>query len=415
MPKNKFSPISSIINDAKKGKMFILVDDKNRENEGDLVVPGSKCNSKTINFMAKHGRGLICLALTKKQIDKLKLPLMSQINRSRMQTAFTISIEAKRGISTGISAFDRAKTIKVAINPKSKKNDIVSPGHVFPLVARNGGVLERAGHTEASVDISKLSKLNPSSVICEVMNEDGRMARLDDLVNFSKKHRIKIASIADLIAHRLKNEKLVYKSQSRIIDFNNFSKCQLTTYKNKLNKLESFVISKGKFKQTKSIPIRVLSKKIKFKDLLKNKEIKRNIKILTKFKNFILIIINNEVGKEKTDTNYTLRYYGIGAQIIKDFKVRNMILLSRSKKDNWFRGFWFKNKKANYYKMKKILIVEANYYNEITRMLVLAAKNELKKRKYRVSLLNVPGILEIPVTIKKILKNLMHLSQLVVS
>ena len=150
--------------------------------------------------MAKHGRGLICLALTKKQIDKLKLPLMSQINRSRMQTAFTISIEAKRGISTGISAFDRAKTIKVAINPKSKKNDIVSPGHVFPLVARNGGVLERAGHTEASVDISKLSKLNPSSVICEVMNEDGRMARLDDLVNFSKKNRIKIASIADLIA-----------------------------------------------------------------------------------------------------------------------------------------------------------------------------------------------------------------------
>ena len=147
-----------------------------------------------------------------------------------------------------------------------------------------------------------------------------------------------------------------------------------------------------------------MSKKIKFKDLLKNKEIKRNIKILTKFKNFILIIINNEVGKEKTDTNYTLRYYGIGAQIIKDFKVRNMILLSRSKKDNWFRGFWFKNKKANYYKMKKILIVEANYYNEITRMLVLAAKNELKKRKYRVSLLNVPGILEIPVTIKKNIK-----------
>ncbi len=332
MSKNKFSSISSIINDAKKGKMFILVDDKNRENEGDLVVPGSKCNSKTINFMAKHGRGLICLALTKKQIDKLKLPLMSQINRSRMQTAFTISIEAKRGISTGISAFDRAKTIKVAINPKSKKNDIVSPGHVFPLVARNGGVLERAGHTEASVDISKLSKLNPSSVICEVMNEDGRMARLDDLVNFSKKHRIKIASIADLIAHRLKNEKLVYKSQSRIIDFNNFSKCQLSTYKNKLNKLESFVISKGKFKQTKSIPIRVLSKKIKYKDLLKNKEIKRNIKILTKYKNFILIIINNEMGKEKTDTNYTLRYYGIGAQIIKDFKVRNMILLSRTKK-----------------------------------------------------------------------------------
>ena len=216
MPKNKFSPIPSIIRDAKKGKMFILVDDKNRENEGDLVVPGSKCNSKIINFMAKHGRGLICLALSKKQIDKLKLPLMSQINKSRMQTAFTVSIEAKKGISTGISAFDRAKTIKVAINPNSKKKDIVSPGHVFPLVSRNGGVLERAGHTEASIDISKLSNLNQSSVICEVMNEDGRMARLDDLLKFSNKHKIKIASIADLIAYRLKTERLVYKYYSKI-------------------------------------------------------------------------------------------------------------------------------------------------------------------------------------------------------
>ena len=200
MTKSIFSPIRSIIKDAKKGKMFILVDSKKRENEGDLVIPGSKCNSKTINFMAKHGRGLICLALSKKQTDKLKIPLMSQINKSRMQTAFTVSIEARKGISTGISAFDRAKTIKVAINPKSTKKDIVSPGHVFPLVARNGGVLERAGHTEASIDISKMSNLNPSSVICEVMNEDGRMARLDDLIKFSKKHNIKIASIADIIA-----------------------------------------------------------------------------------------------------------------------------------------------------------------------------------------------------------------------
>ena len=164
--------------------------------------------------MAKHGRGLICPALTKKQIDKLKLPLMSQINKSRMQTAFTVSIEAKKGL-TGISAFDRAKTIKVAINPNSKKN-IVSPGHVFPLVARNG-ILERAGHTEASIDISKLSELNPSSVICEVMNEDGRMARLYDLLKFSKRHKIKIASIADLIAYRLKNEKLIFKSYNKLV------------------------------------------------------------------------------------------------------------------------------------------------------------------------------------------------------
>ena len=240
MPKEKFSPISSIIKDAKKGKMFILVDDKNRENEGDLVVPASKCHSKIINFMAKHGRGLICLALTKKQIEKLKLPLMSQINRSRMQTAFTVSIEAKKGITTGISAFDRAKTIKVAINPNSKKNDIVSPGHVFPLVARNGGVLERAGHTEASIDISKLSGLNPSSVICEVMNEDGRMARLDDLIKFSKKHKIKIASIADLIAYRLKNERLIFKSYSKIINVSYIKNSLLSVYKNRLNTNESY-------------------------------------------------------------------------------------------------------------------------------------------------------------------------------
>ena len=332
MSKNKFSSISSIIKDAKKGKMFILVDDKNRENEGDLVVPGSKCNSKIINFMAKHGRGLICLALTKKQIDKLKLPLMSQINKSRMQTAFTVSIEAKKGISTGISAFDRAKTIKVAINPKSRKKDIVSPGHVFPLVGRVGGVLERAGHTEASIDISKMSKLNPSSVICEVMNEDGRMARLDDLIRFSKKHKIKIASIEDIIAHRLKNEKLIYKSYVKNIHLKNLSKAQLSIFKNKLNEHESFVLSKGTFKGNKSIPIRVLSKKINKKSLLKNMDIKKNIKLLSKYKNFLLVIINNQMNKDKSKNDITLRYYGIGAQIIKDFKVKNMILLSRTKK-----------------------------------------------------------------------------------
>ena len=333
MSKKIFSSIQKIIKDAKKGKMFILVDDKNRENEGDLVIPGSKCNSKIINFMAKHGRGLICLALSKKQIDKLKLPLMSQINKSRMQTAFTVSIEAKRGISTGISAFDRAKTIRVAINPSSNKKDIVSPGHVFPLVSRNGGVLERAGHTEASVDISKLSKLNPSSVICEVMNEDGRMARLNDLFRFSKRHKIKIASIADLIAYRLKNEKLIFRSKTKPIKINNISKTYFSIYKNKINMLESFVISKGRFNKNSSIPIRVLSKQIKIRNLLKDSEINKNLNLLSKYKNFLLVIINSEIPKnKKNETNFTLRYYGFGAQIIKDFNVKNMILLSRSKK-----------------------------------------------------------------------------------
>ena len=332
MLKNKFSKISSIIQDAKKGKMFILVDDKNRENEGDLIIPGSKCNSKSINFMAKHGRGLICLALTKKQVDILKLPLMSSINKSRMQTAFTISIEAKKGITTGISAQDRAKTIRTAINPKVKKSEIVSPGHVFPLVARNGGVLERAGHTEASVDISKLSKLNPSSVICEVMNEDGRMARLNDLFKFSKKHKIKLASIEDLISYRFKYEKLVYRTELRSSKINKLGKLNIHIYKNKLEKNINYAITKGKFNQKKSIPVRVLSNKIKSKNILNNKKIKKSLTVMSKYKSFLLLNINNQNNISKENSINTLRYYGIGAQIIKDLNIRNMILISRSKK-----------------------------------------------------------------------------------
>ena len=342
---NKFSKISSIIQDAKKGKMFILVDDKNRENEGDLVIPGSKCNSKIINFMAKHGRGLICLALTKKQIDNLKLPLMSTNNKSRMQTAFTISIEAKIGISTGISAHDRAKTIKTAINLKSKNKDIVSPGHVFPLVARQGGVLERAGHTEASVDISKLSRLNPSSVICEVMNEDGRMARLDDLFKFSKKHKIKLASIEDIISYRLKYEKLVTRISSKTNQHSFLGKIQIFTYKNKLGNNTNFAITKGTLNPNKSITVRVISTKLKSRNILNVTEIKKSLKLLSKYKNFLLLIINNTNKIADKNIN-TLRYYGIGAQIIKDLKVKNMILISRKrKKIIGLEGFGLKIKK----------------------------------------------------------------------
>ena len=327
-----FSSITEILHDAKKGKMFILVDDKDRENEGDLVIPGSKCNSKIINFMAKHGRGLICLALTKKQIDNLKLPLMSPVNKSRMQTAFTVSIEARKGITTGISAHDRAKTIKTAINSKVKKKDIVSPGHVFPLVARQGGVLERAGHTEASVDISRLSKLNPSSVICEVMNEDGRMARLNDLFKFSKKHKIKLASIEDLISYRLKYEKLVARLTHKSSKIRKIGKVSIYIYKNKLENNFNYVITKGKLNQKKSIPVRVLSNKIKNKNILINNNVKKSLKVMNKFKNFLLLIINNKNNISKENNINTLRYYGIGAQIIKDLNIKNMILVSRSKK-----------------------------------------------------------------------------------
>ena len=337
MKKISLSPINAIIKDAKRGKIFILVDNKNRENEGDLVIPASKANSKSINFMAKHGRGLICLALTKKQVDKLSLPLMSAINKARMQTAFTVSIEAKKGITTGISAFDRAKTIKVAIKKNSKKKDIVSPGHVFPLVARNGGVLERAGHTEASVDISKLAKLNPSSVICEVMNEDGRMARYDDLLQFAKKHNLKIASIEDLISYRLKNEKFILNTSSRLIKIKKAGLLKLHIFKNKLDDLEHYALSRGILDKKKSTRVRVISIKI-IKNIEKMSDhlFLRSIKYLSKYNNFILIIINNQISKKNEEDSIKstniLRYYGIGAQIIKDLKIKNMILVSRTKK-----------------------------------------------------------------------------------
>ncbi len=342
-----FSPINEILRDAKKGKMFILVDDKDRENEGDLIVAGSKCNSKVINFMAKHGRGLICLALSKKHIDRLKLPLMSRSNKSRMQTAFTISIEAKKGISTGISAYDRAKTIKVAISPKTKKKDIVSPGHVFPLVARSGGVLERAGHTEASVDISKLSNLNPSAVICEVMNEDGRMARLKDLKKFSLKHKIKIASIEDLIAYRLRNENLISKLSIKSVSDKKYGEYEYIIYENKLDNSKNFVIKKGNFNLNKPIRIRVISGKLgKSKAMTNNSKIKNSLKYLSKYSNFALILINNSKIDKSEKDNVILRYYGIGAQIIKDLKVKNMILLTRSRKKLiGLEGFGLKIKK----------------------------------------------------------------------
>ncbi len=332
--KKKSSTIREIISDAKKGKIFILVDNKDRENEGDLVVPASKINPKKINFMAKHGRGLICLALTAKKVKKLNLPLMSLINKSRTQTAFTVSIESKKGISTGISAYDRAKTIKVAIKQSSSKKDIVSPGHVFPLVAKNGGVLERAGHTEASVDISKLAKLNPSAVICEVMNEDGTMARYKDLIPFAKKHKLKIAKIEDLISYRLKNERLIKCISNKKIKIKKFGNFDLKTFKNKLDGSEHYAITKGKILPGKASRVRVISSNLINSFFNFNKNIfKNSIKYLNKFNNFSLILVKStNPGPISSEDNRILRYYGIGAQIIKELKIKNMILVSRSKK-----------------------------------------------------------------------------------
>ncbi|MFP4519197.1 MAG: 3,4-dihydroxy-2-butanone-4-phosphate synthase, partial [Oceanicaulis sp.] len=203
------SPIEDIIEDARNGRMFILVDAEDRENEGDLVMPAQFATPEAVNFMALHGRGLICLSMTRERAEHLKLPLMSQRNESRHTTNFTVSIEAREGVSTGISAHDRARTISAAIDPTKGAEDIVSPGHVFPLVARDGGVLVRAGHTEAAVDVARIAGCNPSGVICEIMNEDGTMARLPELVAFAQRHGLKIGTIADLIAYRRKNDRFV--------------------------------------------------------------------------------------------------------------------------------------------------------------------------------------------------------------
>ena len=332
--KQRSTTVQEIIKEAKRGRMFILVDNKDRENEGDLVIPASKINAKKINFMAKHGRGLICLALTQEKVKKLKLPLMSLINKSRTQTAFTVSIEAKKGISTGISAYDRAKTIKVAIKNSSGSKDIVSPGHVFPLVSKNGGVLERAGHTEASVDISKLAKLNPSAVICEVMNEDGTMARYNDLVPFSKKHNLKIAKIEDLISYRLKNEKFIKMISSRKINIKKFGNYDLKVFKNKLDGAEHYALTSKNFSYRKSPRVRVISTNIINTIFNFNKNIfKSTLSYLSKFNNFALIIVKSpSQTKNSKENSKILRYYGVGAQIIKELKIKDMILVSRSKK-----------------------------------------------------------------------------------
>ena len=334
MIKNNFAPIETIISVAKKGGMFILVDDEKRENEGDLVISSSDTNSKNINFMAKYGRGLICLALDSLQAKKLNLSLMSPVNQSRNNTAFTISIEAKKGITTGISAKDRARTIKIASKRNVKKNEIVSPGHVFPIIAKDGGVLVRAGHTEASVDISRLAKKNNSAVICEIMNEDGTMARGQNLFNFAKKHKLKIAKIEDLISHRLRNEKLIKCISSKKIKIKKFGSFDLKTFKNKLDGSEHYSITKGKFNKNKPSRVRVISTNVINSLLNFNKDVyKSSLKHLNKFNTFALILIKGtNFNPTSSENNKILRYYGIGAQIIKELRIKNMILVSRTKK-----------------------------------------------------------------------------------
>ena len=304
MKSMKFSKINKIIDDARRGKMFVLVDDEGRENEGDLIIPASKVSAKSINFMAKHGRGLICLALTQTQVNKLNLPLMSPVNKSRTQTAFTISIEAKKGVTTGISAQDRAHTIRTAIKKNASPKSIVSPGHVFPLISKNGGVLIRAGHTEASVDISKLSKCGSSAVICEVMNDDGTMAKGKQLVNFAKKHKLKLGKIDDLIAYRLNREKLIKFKKSSVIKIKK-QNYNIKIFENVLDGTENFALIKGNLKKNKNPRLRVISSNI-VKGYLMGEKLpnlfNKTIEYFKNYKDCVLIFIRDSNLKSVSET-----------------------------------------------------------------------------------------------------------------
>ena len=251
------SPIEEIINDARNGRMFILVDHEDRENEGDLVIPAQMATPDAINFMATHGRGLICLSLTSTRIDQLGLPLMASQNSSRHETAFTVSIEAREGVSTGISAHDRARTVSVAIDASKGATDIATPGHVFPLRARDGGVLVRAGHTEAAVDISRLAGLNPSGVICEIMKEDGTMARLPDLIAFAQRHNLKIGTISDLIAYRRRYDNLVRMTEADTIHSEFGGDWSMRIFTDEIQGAEHIALTKGDLSGDEPVLVRM--------------------------------------------------------------------------------------------------------------------------------------------------------------
>ena len=255
--KRAVSPIPEIIEEAREGRMFILVDEEDRENEGDLVIPAQFATPEKVNFMARYGRGLICLTLTPERTEQLGLDPMTPRNQTRMGTAFTVSIEAREGVSTGISAHDRALTIATAIDPTKNARDIVSPGHVFPLTAREGGVLVRAGHTEASVDISRQAGLNPSAVICEIMNDDGTMARLPELIAFAQFHNLKIGAIDELIAYRRVNERLVEKVVETPFEVRGGKDFRLVVFRNKLDGVEHAALVKGEIAADKPTLVRV--------------------------------------------------------------------------------------------------------------------------------------------------------------
>ena len=339
------SSAEDLIEEARNGRMFILVDDEDRENEGDLVVPAQFATPDAINFMARHARGLICLALTRQRVEQLGLPLMAARNGTRHQTAFTVSIEAREGVTTGISAHDRAHTIAVAINPESTRDDIVTPGHVFPLMARNGGTLVRAGHTEASVDIARKAGLYPAAVICEIMNDDGTMARLPELVAFAQKNNLKVGTIADLIAHRRITERLVRRVEEGAYHHPAGGDWRAIVYANTVEYQEHLALVKGELTGPEPVLVRMHAV-----DLLDDMTgsphwiaVHNAMHMIANAGRGVVVLIREhrktalaervrQLATDNSGAPRELRDYGIGAQILLDLGVKNMILLTNSRR-----------------------------------------------------------------------------------
>ena len=337
-----------IIEEARRGRMFILVDDEDRENEGDLVIPAQWATPEAINFMAKHARGLICLALTRERVEQLGLPLMAQNNGARHQTAFTVSIEAREGVTTGISAADRARTVAVAIDPSCGPQDLVTPGHVFPLVARDGGVLERTGHTESAVDLARLAGLTPAGVICEIMNDDGTMARRNDLITFAQRHGLKIGTIADLIAYRRRYDSIVKRLSETNFDSTYGGEFRCVVYVNKVTMAQHVALVKGDPAAGGPVLVRMHAVNL-FTDALGQRtggrggEIEASMREISKGGRGVIVLIREPVtvmlseqrkrrGEVDEQGSGELRDYGVGAQILIDLGVKEMILLTNSKK-----------------------------------------------------------------------------------
>jgi len=337
------SSTEEIIDEAKNGRMFILVDDEDRENEGDLVIPAQMATPSAINFMATHGKGLICLALGKERVEQLGLDLMSRHNGTRHETAFTVSIEARDGVTTGISAGDRARTVAVAIDSSKDKAHIVTPGHVFPLIARPGGVLVRAGHTEAAVDVSRLAGLNPSGVICEIMHEDGTMARLDDLVSFAQLHGLKIGTIRDLIAYRRRHDHNVEKIAEAKFESKWGGEWTAITYRNKAIDTETLALVKGRLDPGKPALVRMHALGL-FSDVLGLQDSRegllgRSMEAIAAEGSGVVVILGRQgpmsevvraMATTKRPDMQELRDYGVGAQILAELGIHDMILLTNS-------------------------------------------------------------------------------------